>query len=268
MEPFGMSEGLDFTFFQPKGLLSNTVQGVWSASVAANCSVHIKKWLQIDACSGIIFNLSSPITLNDKIVEKGGVLLPVSKQAQEIILPPGASVVGVRFHPAVSFAVLGNIYQQATMINQAKNNAQSLDKLAHQLKKVKGHYAQIVVLYRWLCKALLLTDQLPASLITALYALENQQAPGELSCRIDLSQRQIERQFQKWLDMTPKYYQRISRVKSALNILKRNPETELANLALSTGFADQAHMTREFKYISKITPKQYSKKVQYDKRCR
>ena len=79
-----------------------------------------------------------------------------------------------------------------------------------------------------------------------------------------LSQRQIERQFQQWLDMTPKYYQRISRVKSALKILKLQPTTELADLALTIGFSDQAHMTREFKYIAKITPKQYTQQVKND----
>ena len=99
----------------------------------------------------------------------------------------------------------------------------------------------------------------------SLQALENKQSPGELSRDIPLSQRQIERQFHRWLDMTPKYYQRISRVKKALNRLRYSPTTALVDLALSHGFSDQAHMTREFKYIAKITPKQYAQQVTNDR---
>jgi AraC-like DNA-binding protein len=55
------------------------------------------------------------------------------------------------------------------------------------------------------------------------------------------------------------------RVKSTLNFIKFNPEVGLADIALSKGFSDQAHMTREFKQIAKITPKQYSQKVIFDR---
>jgi len=264
-KPPKVPEYLDFQLFQPKGQLAAIVQGVWSTSVAPHSPHSIERWLHSDACSGIMFNLSTCIQLNGTSVSTGGVLLPVSKQAQVITLPPGAVVVGVRFQPAMSFAILGSIYQQTTMINQLKGTALAVNNLTEQLEQSQGHYARIVVLYRWLHKILQTIDELPAPLISALHALANKKTPGELSAHIDLSQRQIERQFQKWLDMTPKYYQRISRVKMALKALKYNPTTELADLALNKGFTDQAHMTREFKYIARITPKQYSKQVADDK---
>ena len=256
-----MPEHLDFTLFQPKGRLAPIVQGVWSTSVAIHSPNNIERWLHSDACSGLLFNLSGPIQLNDLSISTGGVLLPVSKQAQLITLPPGAVVVGVRFHPAMSFAILGNTYQQATLIKKYETNTLSLQTLGNQLEQAQGHYARIVVFYRWLNTMLLTIDNIPAPLMSALKALEGEKSPGELSSHVLLSQRQIERHFQKWLNMTPKYYQRISRVKNALKVLKLHPDTALADLALSIGFTDQAHMTREFKYIARITPKHYSQKV-------
>jgi len=258
-------EYLDFKLFQPKARLATMVQGVWSTSVASHNQNNIKRWLHSDACSGIMFNLGGTIQLNGTPFSMGAVFQPVSKKAQVITLSPGAMVVGVRFHPAMSFAILGAIYQQATSIVQTQDNVLAFDHLAEQLKKVPGHYARIVVLYRWLQKILSSVDNIPAPLASALQALENKRSPGELSAQVPLSQRQIERQFQKWLDMTPKYYQRISRVKAALKLLKINPTTELADLALNIGFSDQAHMTREFRFIARITPKQYSQKVTDDK---
>ena len=260
-----MPEHLDFQLFQPKGHLAAVVQAVCSTSVAPHSPHKIQRWLQSDACSGIIFNLSSTRHLNDKPIATGGVLLPVSKQAQVISLPPGATVVGVRFHPAMSFAILGAIYQQATRFKQKDNNTLAFNSLGKLLKQAPGHYARIVVLYRWLQNILLTVEDIPSTLVTAFKALENKKSPGELSSHIPLSQRQIERHFQKWLDMTPKYYQRISRVKQALKVLKDNPTAELADLALNKGFSDQAHMTREFKHIARITPKRYSQQVANDK---
>ena len=102
-----MPEHLDFSLFQPKGCLASVVQGVWSTSVAPHSPNNIKKWLHSDACSGMMFNLNGTIQLNDIPILVGGVILPVSKQAQEITLPPGAMVVGVRFHPAMSFCYFG-----------------------------------------------------------------------------------------------------------------------------------------------------------------
>ena len=100
---------------------------------------------------------------------------------------------------------------------------------------------------------------LPAPLFQALNMLDTPQSLGRLNDKIPLSQRQLERQFQQWLDMPPKQYQRILRVKKTATHLKLHPNTDLVDLALKHGFSDQAHMTREFKQIAGITPKQYSK---------
>jgi len=256
---------LDFKIFQPKGLLSTQVQGVWSASVSPQGSNDIKRWLHSDACSGILFNLSSEIYLNDTPLPPGVLLLPVSKQAQLITLPPGSQVVGVRFHPAMSFSIFGTLYDQPTTLKVEDDFSFALYSLHQQLGNVQGHYAQIIALYRWLHKIIDSSNMIPCSLIKALNVLNPNMTLGSLSEYVPLSQRQTERQFQRWMNMTPKYYQRILRVKSTLNFLRYNPDTELADLALSNGFTDQAHMTREFKQIAKTTPRQYSKLVTYDK---
>lgn len=260
-----MVSTLDFKIFQPKGLLSTQVQSVWSASVSLQGSNDIKRWLHSDACSGILFNLSSEVYLNDTPFPSGVILLPVSKQAQLITLPPGSKLVGVRFHPAISFSLFGTLYEQPTPLKVKDNFSFALYSLYCQLVNVQGHYAHITSLYRWLHKTIDSSTMIPCSLIKALTALNNNMTLGSLSEYIPLSQRQTERQFQRWMSMTPKYYQRILRVKSTLNFLKYNPDAELADLALNNGFTDQAHMTREFKHIAKTTPKQYCKLVTYDK---
>lgn len=256
---------LDLKIFQPKGHLSTQVQAVWSASVSLKGFNNIKRWLHGDACSGILFNLSSEIYLNDTPFPSGVLLLPVSKQAQLITLPPGSQLVGMRFNPAISFGIFGTLYEQPTILKVEDDFSFSLYSLYCQLACVQGHFSQIIAIYRWLYKIIDSSNMIPCSLFKALNALNNDITLGSLNEYVPLSQRQTERQFQKWMSMTPKHYQRILRVKSTLNFLKYNPDTELADLALNHGFTDQAHMTREFKKIAKITPRKYSKLAKYNK---
>jgi len=71
----------------------------------------------------------------------------------------------------------------------------------------------------------------------------------------------LERQFKSFPGMSPKYYQQIQRVKQALEDIKNRPDTDLVELALEHEFSDQAHMTREFKRIARITPNQYRRLI-------
>lgn len=64
----------------------------------------------------------------------------------------------------------------------------------------------------------------------------------------------MERLFRQWLDMTPKQYQRILRVKNAATFLLSHPDARLAEVALAFGFSDQAHMCREFRALASTTP--------------
>lgn len=57
--------------------------------------------------------------------------------------------------------------------------------------------------------------------------------------------------------LTPKHYCRVKRFGAALNALSSDAGSNLAALAASLGYADQSHMTREFRELAGITPTQY-----------
>lgn len=87
---------------------------------------------------------------------------------------------------------------------------------------------------------------MPDSLKQALELLEQDTAPGQLSGNIAWSQRQVERLFKLWLQMTPKHYQRILRIKKTIYFLWLHNKVSLADVSQQFGFSDEAHMTREF----------------------
>jgi AraC-like DNA-binding protein len=63
--------------------------------------------------------------------------------------------------------------------------------------------------------------------------------------------------FRAAVGLTPKHYYRIKRFATALQGLAGRDAGGLADLAASAGYSDQAHLTREFREFSGVTPTQY-----------
>jgi len=215
----------------------------------------IRRSLYSDAGSGIVFNLNDDIRIGDDVIPRGVIMLPVEKQAEQIELPPGARLAGIRFFPAVGYGILGKHYEKPTPLaeNEDIYNLRDLFVRLDQLSTADEH---IEAIYQWATDHLSITDLIPDALEKTLEGIAQDEDLANLMDTAALSQRQIERQFKQWLGMTPKYYQRIARIKKAINHMKENPDTDLADVAFQFGFSDQAHMTREFRTIACITPGQ------------
>lgn len=247
-----MQHAYNFQLSQPTGQLSAFVQGIWSASVYQPDSVV--KPLYSDAGSGILFNLVGRVKIGSQVMSEGVIMLPTDKLAKNIVLTSGAQLAGIRFHPAIGFGILGRRYDKPTLLLPEQDQLHNLYQIYSELKTLKDNKIQIDTLYLWAEKNLDFTDVIPASLEKALESINHDKTLGNISENIKMSQRQIERLFQHRLGMTPKHYQRILRIKKAINFLRLHKNENLADVAQQFGFSDQAHMTREFRTIACITP--------------
>lgn len=256
-----MNSSFDFQMFQPKGRLSAHVQGLWSATTSSINTQNISRWLHSDAGSGVMFILSGEVRIDEARFAKGTIFLPVKRKSQLMTLKPGTQLAGVRFLPSVSMFDLDKSESQPMIVEGMKSVLTSFSLKLSQLSDTVGHQARITILYKWLSQSIDRYDVPPRYLLQALMTTQKAYSADPLSDVVPISQRQLEREFKRRLGMTPKYYQRIIRVKQALQTLKEDPNIELVELALIYGFSDQAHMTREFKYIAQITPKKYSRLV-------
>ncbi len=80
---------------------------------------------------------------------------------------------------------------------------------------------------------------------------------GDLADSCHVSRRQLERTFRAVVGISPKALARKMRFEHVRDHLWRTPDCDLATLAHSCGYADQAHLTREFKRFSHRTPGQF-----------
>ncbi|MEQ8992771.1 MAG: helix-turn-helix domain-containing protein [Pseudomonadales bacterium] len=73
--------------------------------------------------------------------------------------------------------------------------------------------------------------------------------------------RSLRRQFAKYLGLGPKQMDRVMRIQRCMRAIAGTPQLALANLALSAGFSDQAHFSREFKSLVGCTPRTYASRI-------
>ena len=79
----------------------------------------------------------------------------------------------------------------------------------------------------------------------------------DLSSKTGISKRQLLRQFDHYVGLSPKEFSRITKFLSSLNILAKHPSKNLTAIAYEGGYYDQAHFIHDFKEYSGLTPSEY-----------
>jgi AraC-like DNA-binding protein len=67
---------------------------------------------------------------------------------------------------------------------------------------------------------------------------------------VGMSERHLRREFTRSVGIGPKQYARLARFQRALEAIRARPELTFAELAASSGFADEAHLARECRTIA------------------
>jgi len=104
-------------------------------------------------------------------------------------------------------------------------------------------------------RASLIDPTAPAILAAIRRAEEAPLRMRALADRLDLSDRTLRRRCERAFGYGPKTLARILRFQRFLRLLRRASEPRLAELAATSGYADQAHLTREVRSLGGLTPR-------------
>ncbi|MFC7547400.1 helix-turn-helix domain-containing protein [Plantactinospora sp. GCM10030261] len=91
-------------------------------------------------------------------------------------------------------------------------------------------------------------------LVAAEQAIRRGVATGSIADAVGADRRWLVPRFRQVVGVAPKHYQRILRFQAALGGLRVADPAQLAAIAADAGYADQAHMSREFTEMAGIAP--------------
>lgn len=178
-------------------------------------------------------------------------------RAMTALLPPNTVITGLRFRPGIAPALLRTpadrlldaevdlqalIGRSARSFQQPSSEARIADRLA--AAEAALHQA--------------LPDLAPIDTLVTQATAWLAHHPGgrvaDLARLTDLGGRQLQRRFIAALGYGPKTAQRILRLQHAVALAAEMPTLSLADIAVAGGYADQAHMTRDFGMLAGQTP--------------
>jgi AraC-like DNA-binding protein len=197
----------------------------------------------------------------DLIWDTDGDMLVMGPQTQPLgrPLPPDAVVVGVRFPPGVGPALLGVPAYQLTNMHVALESvdAKLAVSLLRDLVTIEDAAAAPARIARAVVRRFDEHGSLDLAVRRAAALLKN---PGARVHRIAdtlaLSERQLQRRFRRAVGYGPKTLQRVLRFQRLLETLAldRAEADGLAGIAAAVGYSDQAHLTREARELSGLSP--------------
>lgn len=84
----------------------------------------------------------------------------------------------------------------------------------------------------------------------------------EICEELNVSERNINRLFHKYIGCSPKDYKKIIRFRGAIKDYNKS-ESNLTQICLENDYYDSPHFSREFKNLTKMKPKEYFKQLKY-----
>lgn len=104
-------------------------------------------------------------------------------------------------------------------------------------------------------------DELVSGVVQRIEAANGAEAIGALAAGLPVGERQLQRRFRRATGISPKQFSRIRRFRAcARNLIATNPE-QWGRVAIAHGYADQAHLNREFARLSGRSPTQLERYI-------
>ncbi|MDQ0462462.1 AraC-like DNA-binding protein [Caulobacter ginsengisoli] len=172
----------------------------------------------------------------------------------------GLTITAIRLRPGACRAVLGcpaeRLVGGSLLLADIAPGARTLHR---QLLASGSLPGRLELLEAWVRGALHGASDADRAVIAACRQLgpESILPIGEVARRLDWNVRTLHRQFLGACGYGPKHLQRIMRLNGAIRAAQGMAAPRLGDLAAAAGYADQAHMTRDFRDIAGLTPAAY-----------
>jgi AraC-like DNA-binding protein len=249
-----------FREITPPTLLRNVVEAYWIyLPLANNASSSATIRVMPDGCIDLIGRLT---------VERDGThqlkelfVCGATEHHSLFTIPQGTAWLGVRFRYGTASMLLG---LHAVDLLDRQISVYDCNRDLMELTETMADKATIAEMFNCVSEFLIDRLQQNSSLTTqrtevALKRLQQGWNISAIADDVGITTRTLHRDVLAASGMPPKLLARIVRFRKTLDLLKQ-PPINFARLAPQLGFADQAHMSREFREFAGISLREYRTK--------
>lgn len=196
-----------------------------------------------------------------KLMDRG---LIGGQLTQPITLEPTGRVgaFAVRFHPVGFYTLMGHPMHELTdrSLGWTTVFGSRMAGLENQVLEARSAEERILIVEGFFL------DRLAKQLSPTVYAHHAvhyiRRAGGRVTVadvcqRMGIGERQLEREFKEKVGLSPKFFIRITRLDSIFNLIRNHPNLSWAGLAYEGGYADQAHLVKEFRSLTGTSPARF-----------
>jgi AraC-like DNA-binding protein len=247
----------------PPAELRHLVHRIWTLRGAKASGAASFQRAMPDGRAELIFNLADPFECRDGDicrVQPLALLVGPSRRAMQIRPTGAVDLVGVRFRPEALSAWLrvrgAEVVDRACPLDELPA---PLDRtVQEQLAEEPDPGVRLGIVRRSLTLASPrrgVDRRLGAAVDLAL--ADGRARPAAIAEAVGMSYRQLSRLFRERLGFGPKPLVRLGRFQRVLRALDGHSRRPLAAAAVSAGYFDQAHLTREFRLFAGVSPARY-----------
>jgi len=239
----------------PTTALAPLIECFWSIRVGA-APLRINRVLP-DGCADLIVGVNGA---------PGAIVVGTMRSALMVPLGGPARLVGVRFHPGAALRIFD------TPLTELTDRRLSLDQLwgsgvaelADALDRAdttEGAARMERLLERRLSRGASRAagdEALAQRAVTLLRRARGSVGVREVAAALGVGERRLQRAFDRSIGLSPKVLGRVFRFRQAIRQLDTaSGAVSWAGVAAAAGYADQAHLIREFRALAGVTPAAY-----------
>jgi AraC-like DNA-binding protein len=181
---------------------------------------------------------------------------------QTMTLQAGLVYVGVRLRPGQAYELLGEPVRHFTRTTIALEEVwpQHIEWLQGQLLHTQTFRQRVECLEVFLSQNRRHSPRCPPGIIKALQHIVSHPTQGSIASlarHSGLSLRQLRRQFDTYVGVSPKQLRQIMRFQHTLKVLPGNLSQTYAAVAVECGYFDQAHFIHDFAALYGAPPSHY-----------
>ena len=221
-----------------------------------------------DGAVELLFNLGDPQRLCDRQDSTRYTTFRNSWISGERTLPividesGFVHLVGVRFRPGGGWSFLGISLHEFTnrVVELESILGREIAGLRDRLGEAPNDDARFDFLESWLVERIRGRTAPTKSVSYALGVIQrdsNAARIGPLAEQIGISHKHLLREFDRCVGLRPKMFARLCAFQRVIRLVGQHRDVDWSDTAVNCGYYDQAHLIREFRAFSGLTPADY-----------